>query len=200
MAQKPKKSLFVLDSGPGGSAIVAAFSAIAGRMGLGWTALARSVESTTEAELAATTRIVWSGKAGELPAIRARFPAVAERIEPWPAGGSVEENVNVFVATLLGGGFQPSPPPPPAVPTPARKLGTAKVGRETAGRRGKGVTVAWDLGLGEADLQELAATLKAKCGSGGTAKDGRIEIQGDHRDRVAAELEKLGYKVKRAGG
>ena len=46
----------------------------------------------------------------------------------------------------------------------------------------------------------LATLLKNRCGTGGTAKDGRIEIQGDHRDNLARELEKLGYKVKRAGG
>ncbi len=88
----------------------------------------------------------------------------------------------------------------PKKPAPPEKLLTAKVGRETAGRRGKGVTTVFDLALSEADLKELATTLKEKCGTGGTAKDGRIEIQGDHRDRIVAELEKLGYKVKRAGG
>ena len=77
---------------------------------------------------------------------------------------------------------------------------TAKVGRETAGRRGKGVTVVFDLNLDEAKLNELAATLKNRCGTGGTVKDGRIEIQGDLRTRVTEELERLGYKVKRAGG
>ena len=93
--------------------------------------------------------------------------------------------------------------PTPAVsrkPAPPKIILTAKVGRETAGRRGKGVTTVFDLALSEADLKELATTLKEKCGTGGTAKDGRIEIQGDHRDRIVAELEKLGYKVKRAGG
>ena len=49
-------------------------------------------------------------------------------------------------------------------------------------------------------LRELAATLKQRCGTGGTVKDGRIEIQGDQRERIGAELEKLGYKVKRVGG
>lgn len=200
MAQKPRKSLLILDSGSSGSAIVAAFTAVAGRMGLPWTAAARTPDAATETELAGATRIVWTGEAGQLTAIQARFPTVAERIEEWPTASTADEALNVFVATLLGGGFHSSPPPPPAAPTPMRKRGTAKVGRETAGRRGKGVTVAWDLGVTEAELQELAAKLKQKCGSGGTAKEGRIEIQGDHRDRVAEELEKLGYTIKRSGG
>jgi predicted translation initiation factor SUI1 len=49
-------------------------------------------------------------------------------------------------------------------------------------------------------LRELAALLKQRCGTGGTVKDGRIEIQGDQRERIVAELERLGYKVKRVGG
>jgi len=62
------------------------------------------------------------------------------------------------------------------------------------------VTTVFDLPLAESELRELAATLKQRCGTGGTVKDGRIEIQGDNRERVVAELEKLGYKVKRVGG
>jgi translation initiation factor 1 len=84
--------------------------------------------------------------------------------------------------------------------SPTGKSITLKVGRETSGRRGKGVTTVFDTPLSENDLKELAAFLKQKCGTGGTAKDGRIEIQGDQRERIVAELEKLGYKVKRAGG
>jgi len=77
---------------------------------------------------------------------------------------------------------------------------TLKVGRETAGRRGKGVTTIFDMPLSEATVLELAAKLKQRCGTGGTVKDGRIEIQGDQRERIVTELEKLGYKVKRVGG
>ena len=83
---------------------------------------------------------------------------------------------------------------------PAPKPVTLKVGRETSGRRGKGVTTVFDMPFGEEKARELAATLKQRCGTGGTFKDGRIEIQGDQRERVIAELEKLGYKVKRVGG
>jgi translation initiation factor 1 len=75
-----------------------------------------------------------------------------------------------------------------------------RVGRETKGRRGKGVTTVFDLPLSEAEARELAAKLKQACGTGGTLKDGVIEIQGDQRERVAAALERMGYRVKRAGG
>jgi len=85
----------------------------------------------------------------------------------------------------------PSKPIPPAV---------VRVGRETKGRRGNGVTTISDLPLDETALRELATKLKQRCGTGGTVKDGRIEIQGDQRDRLATELESLGYRVKRAGG
>jgi translation initiation factor 1 len=82
---------------------------------------------------------------------------------------------------------------------PARD-GVVTVSREVSGRKGKGVSVVSGLPLGAPDLAALATTLKRCCGSGGTARDGRIEIQGEHRERIAAELSKLGYRVKRAGG
>ena len=71
---------------------------------------------------------------------------------------------------------------------------------EKKGRGGKTVTVVYGLPQNAEFLKELAQELKRACGTGGTAKDGRIEIQGDQRDRIATELEQLGYKVKRAGG
>ncbi len=83
-------------------------------------------------------------------------------------------------------------------PTPAGD-GIVRVGRETKGRRGKGVTLIWGLPLDEDGLKELAAKLKNRCGTGGTVKDGRIEIQGDQRDRLVAELEGMGFRVKRVG-
>lgn len=75
-----------------------------------------------------------------------------------------------------------------------------RVGRETKGRKGKGVTVVTGINLDDAKLKELATSLKQKCGAGGTIKDGVIEIQGDHRDRLIEELQKKGYTVKRSGG
>jgi translation initiation factor 1 len=78
--------------------------------------------------------------------------------------------------------------------------GIVRVGRETKGRKGKGVTVISGLPLEVGAIKILAAELKKKCGTGGTVKDGIIEIQGDHRDLLVAELEKKGWTVKRSGG
>ncbi len=77
---------------------------------------------------------------------------------------------------------------------------TACIRPEKKGRGGKTVTVIMELKLTPEDLKELSKQLKQKCGSGGSVKDGNIEIQGDHRQLVAAELQKLGYKTKFVGG
>lgn len=78
--------------------------------------------------------------------------------------------------------------------------GTVRLRRETKGRGGKTVIVITGLPLDAAALTTLAGELKRRCGCGGTAKDGAIEIQGDHADLLLAELLKRGYKAKRAGG
>lgn len=78
--------------------------------------------------------------------------------------------------------------------------GIARVSRERQGRGGKTVTVVRGLPLADAELQALGKQLRAACGSGGTAKQGVLEIQGDHRDRVLALLQQQGLKAKAAGG
>jgi len=75
-----------------------------------------------------------------------------------------------------------------------------RVRRETAGRRGKAVTTIYDLPLDDAELRELAGRLKKRCGVGGSAKDGVIELQGDHRDVVLTELREAGWDAVLAGG
>lgn len=75
-----------------------------------------------------------------------------------------------------------------------------RVGRETKGRAGKGVTVITGLPLAPAQLEALAGELKRRCGSGGTVRNGVIEIQGDHRDVLVRELATRGYDAKRSGG
>ncbi|HEY5653800.1 MAG TPA: stress response translation initiation inhibitor YciH [Pontiella sp.] len=78
--------------------------------------------------------------------------------------------------------------------------GVVRVGRETKGRKGKGMTVITGVPLHPEGLKGLAKTLKQKCGTGGTVKGHTIEIQGDHRDLLISELKQLGYTVKRSGG
>jgi protein-tyrosine phosphatase len=148
------------------------------------------------------------------PLLQERFPAWAERVEYWhieDADGvlpRIEHEVRELIARLLGGGQQPDEDADPApvgishveaAEKPAAKP-MVRVGRETKGRRGKGVTIVSDLPLDEAGVRELAARLKQHCGCGGTVKDGRIEIQGDHRQRLTVELERMGFQVKRTGG
>jgi translation initiation factor 1 len=78
--------------------------------------------------------------------------------------------------------------------------GIVRVGRETKGRKGKGMTIVTGVPLHPEGLRDLAKQLKQKCGTGGTVKSGTIEIQGDHRDLLVVELQAMGYTVKRAGG
>ncbi len=90
----------------------------------------------------------------------------------------------------------PNGPAPVGGPAKAR----VRVGRETAGRSGKGVSVITGLPLSAIELEDLATRLKKLCGAGGAVRGGNIEIQGEHRDRLLQELIKLGYDAKRAGG
>ena len=84
-------------------------------------------------------------------------------------------------------------PPPPAD-------GVVRVTRETKGRGGKGVTVIKGVPLEADALLALGKQLRTTCGTGGTVKDGAIELQGDHAERVVELLAARGWKVKRAGG
>jgi translation initiation factor 1 len=175
-------------------------------------AITRMPAQVTGDDLKGATMIVALKQAEHLPLLQDRFPAWAEKVEFWHVDdapevlGLIEQEVMGLVARILSGGQRQESQPTeaaaerPAVKQPAKKPVTVKVGRETAGRRGKGVTTVFDLPLDDDGVWELAALLKQRCGTGGTVKDGRIEIQGDQRERIVAELEKLGYKVKRVGG
>ena len=92
---------------------------------------------------------------------------------------------------------QPSAPPDSTLP-PTQQ--TAFLHRASKGHGGKVVTLVKNLQLSPDDQQALAKRLKQACGTGGTIKDGVIEIQGDHRIKIAAALQQLGYKTKIAGG
>lgn len=173
-------------------------------------AAARIPVQVTIRDLETVELIVALKHSEHLPLVQKRFPAWVEKVEYWHVDDApealavIEREVMGLVARILGGG-KPQDAPAPAlvdqkVSEPAKKPMTAKVGRETKGRRGRGVTTVFDVPLDEVGLQKLAANLKQKCGTGGTVKDGRIEIQGDQRERLVAVLEGMGYRVKRVGG
>jgi translation initiation factor 1 len=83
---------------------------------------------------------------------------------------------------------------------PPKTDGVVRIRLETKGRKGKGVTVISGVPLPEPELEALGKRLKQRCGSGGTVKEGVIEIQGDHRTTLVETIEKLGWTVKLAGG
>jgi translation initiation factor 1 len=85
----------------------------------------------------------------------------------------------------------------PSLPKPSAAV---RVGRETKGRKGKGVTVISGLPLEADALQQLASELKKRCGSGGTVRNGIIEVQGDHRELLLGELQRRGWPAKKSGG
>ena len=169
---------------------------------------ARPLEKVTADDLEGADWIVALDEMEQFPQIQGQFPNWVEKVESWQvkdatAVETIEREVIDLTARLIGGGRKREAPSPEAVAEPPPKekerkqTAEVRVGRETKGRRGKGVTTISDVPLDEAGLSELAARLKQSCGTGGTVRDGRIEIQGDQRDRLAAELEALGYRVKR---
>ncbi len=83
---------------------------------------------------------------------------------------------------------------------PAQAKGPVRVGRETKGRKGAGVTVVSGLELSEADLESLLTRWKKRLGCGGTCRDGVLEFQGEHRDALMAELTAMGVAAKKSGG
>ncbi len=166
------------------------------RLGLAWNTKAEAIAGSFDTQVLESASVL---VAMDLPNFALSEGSI--RLERITVSAGLEQAVSGLIARLLGGSDAPATEkPPPSPPQPPKKIHTVKVSRETAGRKGKGVTVISDLPLNEEEIKELATTFKNKCGTGGTAKDGRIEIQGDHRDKLVSELEKLGYKVKRAGG
>jgi translation initiation factor 1 len=164
-------------------------------------------------DLEKVDRIVAMNQIEHLPLLQERFPAWADKVEYWEIDDSPESLMRIghevmdLTARLIRGGERQKAPSSQTISacTCSRKKEvpknvTVRVGRETKGRRGKGVTTISDLPLDESGLAEFAAKLKQRLGTGGTVKDGRIEIQGDQRDRIVTELEGMGYRVKRAGG
>ena len=165
--------------------------------------------AVTQDDLVKASKIVALKDDEHRPLFAERFPDWTDKVEFWKVDDVagvlpvIEKDVMALIARLLGGRTDaPAAEEAKAVAKPIEKkpVITLKVGRETKGRRGKGVTTISDMPFGEDKIAELATLLKSKLGTGGAVKEGVIEIQGDNRDRICTELEKLGYKVKKAGG
>ena len=107
----------------------------------------------------------------------------------------VDDNSRLVYSTATGRIDEPK-----AKPSRPQGDGIVRIQRQTSGRKGKGVCLITGLDLDDAELNKLAAELKKKCGCGGSAKEGVIEIQGDKRDLLKTLLEAKSYKVKLAGG
>lgn len=176
-------------------------------------AFARMPIAVSDDELAAADKIVALKHDEHLPLLEERHPAAVDKVEFWTVEDEphvleeMQREVMYLASRLLMGGTardaksaQLVAEKPVEKATPSGKGLLAKVGRETKGRNGKGVTTVFDLAVDDAALAELCKTLKQRCGTGGTVKEKVIEIQGDQRERICAELEKMGYKVKRVGG
>lgn len=123
-----------------------------------------------------------------------------------PTGGGANPLAQNPFAALSAAGLPQGAPNPPATPVPkstppAKNRGRVEVRRETAGRGGKTVTsVSGFTGIGLPEKESLAKQMQRACGTGGTVKDGRIEIQGDHREKIAAILGEAGFRPVFAGG
>lgn len=115
----------------------------------------------------------------------------------------IDSNIASMMIRLImqGGRRKPLAPASGGTASPSSDKGKdrVRVMLESKGRRGKQVTCISGLSLSLAELDNLASRLKQSCGTGGTVKEGRIEIQGDNCDRVLAVLAELGYNAKRAG-
>jgi translation initiation factor 1 len=110
-----------------------------------------------------------------------------------------KNNDAIVYSTEHGDLRKPQPSAAPGVSLPAAQQ-TVSLHRASKGRGGKVVTLVKNLHLSPDDQKVLVKHLKQTCGTGGTTKDGVIEIQGDHREKIAAVLQHLGYKTKIAGG
>jgi predicted translation initiation factor SUI1 len=174
----------------------------------------RLPQSVVERDFEAAEIVIALHQIEHQPLIEGRFPTTLNQVEFWNidddprALDRIEAGVNSLIARLISGRDSSERNVPATVPIPKQlekpkltpKPVTVRVGRETKGRRGKGVTLIWDLPGTEETIRDLATTLKQRCGTGGTVKDRQIEIQGDQRDRITAVLIEMGYLVKRVGG
>ena len=158
-------------------------------------------------ELASCDLVIELKLPGQEEVIKNEFD---NKLDVWRLNNDVVEELKLYVSNLMvrlimqGGRRAPvdrqSEPIPGATSGANKKEARVRVFLDKKKRRGKKVTTISGLPLAEKEMYELAAKLKQLCGSGGTVKDGCIEVQGDKCDQILNELTKLGYKPKRSGG
>jgi translation initiation factor 1 len=200
--------LFVSQSADDGQQAETLFSKEAQKAELGWTANSGLLSDLLSMQSQASLIVILE-KVDEPLAIPVN---IATAVEHWRISASappelsklIQQNIaNLIVRLILKGGKrQPTAPQQQSTPLQqaAAKAAAVRVSLESKGRAGKKVSVVSGIPLSASALEDLTTKLKRTCGTGGTLKDGQIEIQGDHRDKLIAELQKLGYKPKRAGG
>jgi len=187
------------------------FESEAKKMDVMWTS--RSTNDASLENLQGSDLVIVLQKPGLPVSLQSLCPSWTGKSEIWDlpdtadCAGIIQKNVGSLLVRLIlqGGKREPAAAAPEAKQiqkanaAPSSK-DAVRVTRESKGRGGKTVTVISGLTLEEAQLRELAARLKQLCGTGGTIKDGKIEIQGDQCARIMTELQNRGYKAKRAGG
>lgn len=230
MAENCEKSKLLLflsaASEEDGSIASSLFESDAKKMDVMWTSHSKVLSAAngnvadntaSMADLQKSDLVILLQRAGSKAELKSLFSSWTGKHEVWeiPDQSDVHSAISQSIGSLLvrlilqGGKRKPSPGQSganqnsavprkqSASPSPREAV---RVSRESKGRRGKTVTIISGLTLDEAKLQELSTRLKQICGTGGTVKDGKIEIQGDQCDRILAELQNRGFKAKRAGG
>ncbi len=210
MSQKnTRKILFLSQAADYSEQARALFESEAKKSELDWTAAAAITSNLISSNSADQANLLIVLENKEEPLV---VPAnIATEIERWKISApsevskTIEQNIaNLIVRLILKGGKrQPIMPQQQQITKSqqtAAKTAAVRVSLDSKGRGGKKVSVVSGVPLSQSALEDLTTKLKRTCGSGGTLKDGQIEIQGDHRDKLMAELQKLGYKPKRSGG
>lgn len=210
-ADKPKTALFLAKQGEDAEAARNLFAEEARKSEVYWDARSGSFSDLQEVALAGADLVVLLQGLSDAD-LRMQFPSWKGDAESWKISSAVDDVdtlkqhiSSLLVRLIMKGGKRA---PVPVVVEPANKelsqsdKGNARVRvcLESKGRKGKKVTTINGLPLDGDELEKLGTSLKQSCGTGGTTKDGVIEIQGDHCKKILEELQKLGYKPKRAGG
>jgi translation initiation factor 1 len=210
MNQTHSNILFLSQNAEDGQQAKTLFTTEAQKAELAWTANSGLLSDLPSLQGQASLIIILEN-ANEPPAVLSSNTIEVEHWRfsaPSEVSKTIEQNLGKLIVRLILKGGKRQPTTSHQHPThnqqtaakTAAKTAAVRVSLDSKGRGGKKVSVVSGVPLSESALEDLTTKLKRTCGSGGTLKDGQIEIQGDHRDKLMAELQKLGYKPKRSGG